>query len=410
MREAIRTPPASVRPAGGALNGIRVLDLTRILSGPYATMILGDLGADVIKVEDVWNGDDTRQWGPPFQGDDAAYFLSVNRNKRGLSINLKTPEGRGIVRRIAGDADILVENFRPGTAERLGLSYDDLAGLNPRLIYASISGYGQTGPCAALPGYDAIAQALSGVMSVTGEADGEPVRVGVSSADLGAGMWAVIGILAALHARETTGRGQHVDISLLDGQIAWLTYVAGGYFATGRTPARHGSAHPAIVPYQVLRASDGPLMVAVGNDKLWQRFTAVLGVEGLAADPRYATNPDRVRNRDGLIPELEAALASRTSAEWSDLLNAAGIPAGPVNTVPAAIDHPQVRARDMVAEIDHPAAGRLRMLGSPVKLSGQPPSIRRPPPVLGQDTDAVLAEAGISSAEIARLREEGIIR
>jgi formyl-CoA transferase/CoA:oxalate CoA-transferase len=223
-------------------------------------------------------------------------------------------------------------------------------------------------------------------------------------------MWAVIGILAALHARETTGRGQHVDISLLDGQIAWLTYVAGGYFATGRTPGRHGSAHPSIVPYQVLRASDGPLMVAVGNDKLWQQFTAVLGADGLAADPRYATNPDRVRNRDSLIPELEAALASRTSAEWSDLLNAAGIPAGPVNTVPAAIDHPQVRARDMVAEIDHPAAGRLRMLGSPVKLSGQPPSIRRPPPVLGQDTDAVLAEAGISSAEIARLREAGIVR
>jgi formyl-CoA transferase/CoA:oxalate CoA-transferase len=387
-----------------------VLDLTRALSGPFAAMILGDLGADVIKVEDVWHGDDTRRWGPPFQGDDASYFLSVNRNKRGLSINMKTDEGREIMRRLAAGSDILIENFRPGTAARLGLGYEELSAASPRLIYASISGFGQTGPSSGLPGYDALAQAMSGVMSVTGDADGMPARVGVSSADLGAGMFVVIGILAALHSRETTGRGQQVDISLLDGQISWLTYVAGSYFATGETPRRYGSAHPSVVPYQALRTADLPLMVAVGSDSLWRRFADVLALGELRDDPRYATNPERVRNRDTLIPLLEEALAARTSAEWADLLNQAGVPAGPVNTVPAALDNPQVAAREMVVEVDHPSAGRLKMLGSPLKLSEQPPTVRRPPPTLGQNTDEVLAEAGFSSTEITKLREAGVVR
>jgi formyl-CoA transferase/CoA:oxalate CoA-transferase len=396
--------------ATGPLADLRVLDLTRALSGPFATMILGDLGADVIKVEDIWHGDDTRRWGPPFQGDDAAYFLSINRNKRGLSVNMKTPEGQQLVQRLAESSDILMENFRAGTAARLGLGYPELSARNPALIYASISGYGQTGPSAALPGYDAVAQAVSGMMSVTGEPDGEPVRSGTSLADVGAGMWALIGILAALHARQVSGRGQLIDISLLDGQVAWLTYVAGKYFATGVTPGRYGSAHESLAPYQVFPTADEPLMVAVGSDGLWRRFTAATGLDELTDDPRYATNPDRVQHRDTLIPRITQALATRGCAEWTDRLNAAGVPAGPVNTVPAALEQPQIAAREMVVEVEHPVAGMLRMLGTPLKLSAQPASIRRPPPVLGQHTDEILAEAGYPAARIAELREAGVIR
>jgi len=394
----------------GPLADIRVLDLTRALSGPFATMILGDLGADVIKVEDVWHGDDTRRWGPPFQGDDAAYFLAINRNKRGLSVNLKTPEGQQIMRKLAARSDIFMENFRPGAAARLGLGYQELSRENPRLIYASISGYGQTGPDAGLPGYDAVAQAVSGMMSVTGEPGGEPVRSGTSLADVGAGMWALIGILAALHAREASGRGQLIDISLLDGQVAWLTYVAGKYFATGVTPGRYGSAHESLAPYQVFPTADDPLMVAVGSDGLWRSFTAAAGLDELTDDPRYATNPDRVRNRDTLIPRITKALAARGCAEWTALLNVAGVPAGPVNTVPAALAQPQVAAREMVVEITHPVAGTLRTLGSPLKLSAQPASVRRAPPTLGQHTGEILGEAGYSAARIAELREAGVIR
>lgn len=396
--------------ASAALSGIRVLDLSRILSGPLATMVLADLGAEVIKVEDTKDGDDTRQWGPPFQGDEASYFLSANRNKRGISVDLKTQQGLEFVLKLADRADVVVENFRPGTADRLGLGYGALSARNPRLVYASISGYGQTGPWATRPGYDAIAQAQSGMMSITGAPGGEPMRPGVATADIGAGMWATIGVLAALSARQTTGRGQHVDVSLLDGQLAWLTYVAGGYFTTGRTPRPHGSAHPTIVPYQALATGDGYLMVAAGNDKLWQRFAEVMGIGSLAADPRFVTNPDRVRNREELIPLVETALAQRTSAEWAELLDTAGVPCAPINTVDEALSSPQALARDMVAELQHPTAGLLRTVGSPLKLSDTPTRIRTAPPVLGQHTDEVLAETGYSPAEIAELHAAGAVR
>ena len=402
-------PEAAKSPSSGPLAGVRILDLSRILSGPFATMIFADLGADVIKLENPRTGDDTREWAPPYQGDQSAYFLSVNRNKRGIAVDLKTAQGREIALRLVDRADVIVENFRPGTAARLGLGYDDLHARNPGLIYASISGFGQTGPYAGEPGYDAIAQALGGVMSVTGEADGEPVRVGNSAADLGAAMWAAIGILAALHERHTTGCGEWIDISLLDGQIASLTYLAGGYFASGEVPRRYGSAHPSIVPYQALQTADGHLMVAVGNDTLWRRFAPLIGLPELVDDPRFDSNPQRVANRAQLIPLIEHALASRGSVAWADELSRVGIPAGPINNVAGALEHPQVAARDMVVSAEHPSAGTLRMTASPIKLSRYTATVRRPPPTLGEHTDDVLGELGYSATEIAMLRDEGVV-
>lgn len=402
-------PEAAKSPSSGPLAGVRILDLSRILSGPFATMIFADLGADVIKLENPRTGDDTREWAPPYQGDQSAYFLSVNRNKRGIAVDLKTAQGREIVLRLVDRADVIVENFRPGTAARLGLGYDDLRARNQGLIYASISGFGQTGPYANEPGYDAIAQALGGVMSVTGEADGEPVRVGNSAADLSAAMWAAIGILAALHARDATGCGEWIDISLLDGQIASLTYLAGGYFASGEVPRRYGSAHPSIVPYQALQTADGHLMVAVGNDTLWRRFAPLIGLPELVDDPRFDSNPQRVANRTQLIPLIEGALASRGSVAWADELSRVGIPAGPINNVGSALEHPQVTARDMVLSTEHPTAGTLRMTGSPIKLSRYTATVRRPPPTLGEHTDDVLGELGYSATEIATLRDEGVV-
>ncbi|HKN97959.1 MAG TPA: CoA transferase [Pseudonocardiaceae bacterium] len=394
----------------GTLGGLRVLDLSRILSGPFCTMVLSDLGADVIKVENTQDGDDTRAWGPPFQGDDAAYFLSVNRNKRGISVDLKDPECQELVARLAATADVVVENFRPGTAARLGLGYEQVREDNPAVVYASISGYGQTGPYSPEPGYDAIAQALSGVMSVTGEADGPPVRFGVSGADLAAGMWAAIGILAALQERQRTGRGQWVDVSLLDGQIAWLAYVAGGYFATGEVPARYGSAHPTIVPYQAFPTSDGHIMVAAGNDTLWRRFAAAIGIGDLAQDPRFATNPDRVRNRDELLPLIERILVTRTGQEWSEILSEAKVPAGRINTVDQALAHPQVVAREMVTDMVHETAGKLQTVASPLKLSASAPQVRTPPPRLGEHTDEVFSALGVDERRLAEMHERGSVR
>lgn len=394
----------------GALAGLRVLDLSRILSGPYCTMVLADLGADVIKVEDPLHGDDTRSWGPPFQGADAAYYLSINRNKRSLAIDLKSDGGRQVAATLAAAADVIVENFRPGVMRRLGLDYPQVAATNPGIIYASISGYGHTGPYADRPGYDAIAQAESGIMSVTGEADRPPVRVGVSSADLGAGMWTGIGILAALASRTTTGRGQHVDISLFDGQFAWLSYIAGGYFASGQTPPRYGSAHPTIVPYQAFPTGDGWLMVAAGNDKLWRRFADAIGLAELCDDRLFATNAARVRNRAALVIRIEQALSVRSTDEWTKTLVEAGVPVGPINTVDEAVRHPQALARSMIVELDHPEAGTVRTIGSPVHLSATPPSARTPPPTHGQHTQSILAALGIHADEVALLNDRGIVR
>ena len=396
--------------AAGPLKDLVVLDLSRILSGPFATMTLADLGADVIKIEQPGAGDDTRQWGPPFQGEEAAYFLSVNRNKRSLAVDLKSPEGLEVVRELARRADIVVENFRPGTAARLGLGYEELSKDNPGLVYASISGYGQTGPDALRPGYDAIAQARSGIMSVTGETDGPPVRVGVSSADLVAGMWATIGVLAALHEKQLTGQGQWVDISLLDGSVSWLTYVSSGYFASGDVPRRYGSAHPTIAPYQAFPSADGFVMVAVGNDGLWRRFADALGDAALAGDLRYASNPSRVAHREELIPAIEAIMRTRTTEDWVRTLDEAGVPVGPIQTVDQALADPQVLARGMVAELDHPTAGPMKVVGCPVRLTRTPASVRTAPPVLGQDTDQVLASLGLDADRIHALHSSGAVQ
>lgn len=396
-------------PRAGALSGLTVLDLSRVLSGPFATMTLADLGADVVKIEQPGTGDDTRQWGPPFQGDEAAYFLSVNRNKRSLAVDLKSADGLALVRDLARRADVVVENFRPGTAARLGLGYADLAAENPGVVYASISGYGQTGPDSHRAGYDAIAQARSGIMSVTGEADGPPVRVGVSSADLVAGMWAVIGILAALRERDRSGQGQWVDISLLDGSVSWLTYVASGYFATGTRPPRYGSAHPTIAPYQGFATKDGDLMLAVGNDAIWRRFAPVAGLADLLEDPRFTTNPLRVEHRDELLPLVADAMAARTSVEWVEVLDAAGVPVGPIQTVDEVVTDPQVLARGMIGEVKHPTAGTVRTIGCPVRLTATPPQVRTAPPLLGQHTDDVLAELGVDQERLAALRASGAV-
>ncbi len=387
-----------------------MLDLTRILSGPFATMVLADLGADVIKVENTRSGDDTRQWAPPYQGDQSAYFLSVNRNKRALSLDLRNPAGLAIARRIASDADVLVENFRPGATDRLGLGYAALSEINPRLIYASISGYGHTGPYAGEPGYDAIAQALSGVMSVTGPVDGPPCRVGISSADIAAAMWTLVGILSALQARHVSGRGQHVDVALLDSQVAWLTYVAGGYFASKVVPPRYGSAHPTIAPYQAFPTLDGDVMIAVGNDSLWRRFAPAIGLPDITDDPRFRTNSDRLRNREALLKLLGEVFGARPTSYWTTVLAEAGVPSAPINNVEQALEHPQTLARDMVVSLVHPTAGTVQMLGNPMKLSMNPTEMRSAPPLIGQDTDQILAELGIPDEEIDRLRANGVVR
>ena len=397
------------------LDDLLVLDLSRILSGPYCTMYLGDLGARVVKIEHPDGGDDTRAFGPPFIGstNESTYFLSVNRNKESVTLDLKTEGGRALIRQLAAKADVFVENFRPGTLEKLGLAYADLVALNPRLIFASISGFGHAGEPAfsRRPGYDVVIQGMGGLQSITGAADGPPYKVGTSIADMVSGMYALIGVLTALHARTRTGRGQHVDISMLDGQISLLSYHAGAYLNAGTRPGRKGNAHPSIAPYETFAAKDGWVNLAVGNDALWRAFAAAVGapLAELALDPRYATNAERVKHRDQLLALLVPAFAARTVEEWLALCDRAGVPAGPILGVDQALDHPQVLARQMVVGVEHPTAGAIRVTGLPVRLSETPGDVRLPPPRLGEHTDAVLAELlALPEAELARHRADGV--
>jgi crotonobetainyl-CoA:carnitine CoA-transferase CaiB-like acyl-CoA transferase len=402
----------------GPLSGLRVLDLSRILAGPTCTQLLGDLGADVIKIERSGAGDDTRKWGPPFvrdhAGDDtseSAYYLCANRNKRSVEVDISQAEGQDLVRRLAAECDIFIENFKVGALRRYGLAWDDLKDINPRLIYCSISGFGQDGPYARRPGYDFMIQAMGGIMSITGQEDGEPTKVGVGIADVMCGMYAGNAILAALHHRNRTGAGQYIDIGLLDCQAAWLINAGLNYLTSGETPVRMGNGHPNIVPYEVFPASDGYFALAVGNDAQFARFCTFAGAAELAVDPRYATNKARVRERHELVPKLRQLTVMRTRDEWLRGLEAVNVPCGPVNDIRQVFDDPQIRHRGMRIKMQHPlsGSGEVDLIGNPVRFSGTPVSYRLSPPVLGEHTDEVLEELlGLDDEQRARLRERGI--
>ena len=365
------------------LEGLRVLDLSRVLAGPYATMVLADLGADVLKVEHPERGDDTRHWGPPFVGGESAYFLSVNRNKRSIGVDLKTGEGLERVKRLAAGADVVIENWKRGALEKMGLGYEALKEENPDLIYCSITGFGP-GPDEDRPGYDFLVQARAGIMGITGQPDGEPTKVGVAAADIFCGMLAANAILAALHRRSVTGGGARVEVPLFESTLSWLANRGQEYLITGEDSGLIGNAHPSIVPYQTFEASDKPIVVAVGNDSQFGRLCEAVGLPDLAEDERYATNPDRVANREGLVAVLQERFSERTADEWVEGIRAAGVPCGPVNALPDVFEDEHVLGSGVLQNVEHPAAGALRMLASPVLVDGKRLPVRRPPPTLGQ--------------------------
>jgi formyl-CoA transferase len=393
-----------------ALEGILVIDLSRVLAGPYCTMLLADYGAEVLKIEQPGLGDGTRQWGPPWVKDQSAYFLSVNRNKKSLTLNLKTAEGQRILKQLAAEADVVIENFKPGTTGRMGIDYETLAADNPGLIYCSITGYGQTGPYRDRPGYDFMIQAQGGIMSLNGPPDGDPYKVGVAIVDITAGLFASSAILAALHERTNSGRGQYIDVALLDTQVAWLANVAHNYFATGQPPGRYGNAHANIVPYEVFPTSDGHLALAIGTDGQYRRFCEIADRPDLWDDERFQSNAGRVENRAELVPLLQDVCRQRPTDTWIELLVGAGVPSGPINDIPAVLADPQVQARQMVQEVDHATAGRIQMLGPVARLSRTPAAIRQAPPALGADTEQILSRRlGYAPGAIEALKREGII-
>ncbi|MCA3301286.1 MAG: CoA transferase [Roseomonas sp.] len=396
----------------GPLSGLRVLDLTRVLAGPTCTQMLGDLGAEVIKIERPEAGDDTRGFAPPFVPNtkESAYFVGVNRNKKSVTLDIAKPEGQAIIHKLLEHCDILVENFKVGALAKYGLGYEQLAKTHPRLIYCSITGFGQTGPYAPRPGYDALIQAMGGVMSLTGEPNGSPQKVGVPVADLFAGLYGCIGILAAVNHRNNTGQGQQIDIGMLDTHVAWLANQGMNYLATGENPPRLGNQHPNIAPYQEFPTKDGYIILAVGNDPTFERFCKAFGQEALLADPRFATNPIRVQNRQLVTDTLTPVMKSKTTAEWIDALEALKIGCGPINTLEQVFADPHVQAREMVVEMAHGSGETVKVIANPVKLSATPPSYRSAPPVLGEHTNAVLGDVlKMSAAEIAALKDKGIL-
>jgi succinate---hydroxymethylglutarate CoA-transferase len=400
---------ASAEPQG-ALAGIRVLDLTRILAGPLCTMMLGDMGADVIKVEPPGAGDDTRSWGPPFAEGESAYYLGVNRNKRSMTLNMAMKSGQEVLAGLIKKSDVLVENFKVGTLEKWGFGNDWLQENAPQLVRCSITGYGSVGPKAGLPGYDFILQAESGLMSITGEPDGTPMKYGVAIVDICTGMLACNSVLAALNARHTTGRGQHVEVSLFDSGLAMLANVASNHLISGKNSGRFGNGHPNIVPYTAYPTRDDMIAVAVGNDGQFAKFSEVLGHAAWATDPRFTKNSDRIGSREVLDALISAELKREGAEQWIEKLMAAGIPCGRINNVAQALAAPHAIAREMVTEVEHPTAGKVKMLGIPFRFSDTPASIRRAPPLLGQHTEAVLREElGFSDARIAELRKEKVI-
>ncbi len=391
------------------MQDIVVLDLTRVLAGPYCSMVLADYGCNVVKIEPPGEGDDSRAFGP-FVGRESAYFMSLNRNKRSLTLNLKDEAARELFRAMAAKADVVLENYRPGTMEKFGLGYEELAKLNPRLIYAACSGFGHTGPYSQKPGYDILAQAMGGIMSITGPEGGEPVRVGASIGDIVAGLFTVIGILMALHHRTQTGQGQKIDVAMLDCQVAILENAIARYFAAGIAPRPLGTRHPSITPFDAFKSKDGAVIVGAGNDRLWEKLCDIIGLPELKADERFRSNALRTRNFADLYPYLDDAFAARTTAEWIAALDAAGIPCGPLNTIDKVVADPQIAARDMIVTTDHPVAGPVTMAGLPIKLSVTPGSIDRPAPMLGQHAGELLGELlGLGAAEIEELRRKGII-
>jgi formyl-CoA transferase len=373
-----------------ALSDVVVIDLSRVLAGPYCTMMLGDMGATVIKIEQPGKGDDTRHFGPPYVAGESAYYLGLNRNKRSITLDFNNPEHKKRLLELVSTATVLVENFRPGMLERQGLGYETLRAMNPGLIYCSISGYGHDGPYAMRPGYDFVAQAESGIMSVTGEIEGEPQRVGSPVADISAGLYACMSILAALHVREKTGKGQHIDISLLEAAASLLSNVSSNFLISGEEAERYGNGHPNIVPYQAFHTQDGYIVVSCGNDRLYQTLCRLLGREDLATDPRFATNPQRVRNREELVPILQEQFLQRETGDWLTALRAAGIPCGPINTVSQVFSDPHLQARGFIWECEHPTAGTIKLSGSPIRLSETPTRLYKAPPLLGEDNDTLL--------------------